>query len=210
MGWLDRVAGDGPSAEEASRTPDGADRGSGEERTSLGLKALFDGVADDDSHSVLDLGRGAASSFVVYGRYARRIRFADLLRPERRPDLDAAMAASVPPQPDHPYDLILAWDLLDRIADSQREAVVRRLAELAAPGARIHVLVDASDQPEVRQFRFAVLEEDKLRYEPAGPDRPAGDRLLPAEVERLLDPWEVVRAFTSRSGMREYVGILRG
>jgi hypothetical protein len=209
MGWLGRIAGDGPPGAEVSPDVDEADGSRGEERTSLGLKALFDGVVRDDAHSVLDLGRASSSSFGVYGRYARRIRFADLLRPERRPDLDAALAASVPPQPDHPYDLILAWDLLDRIAASQREAVVRRLAELSAPRARIHVLVEASDQAEVRQFRFAVLEEDKVRYEPAGPDRPAGDRLLPAEVERLLDPWEVVRAFTSRSGMREYVGILR-
>jgi hypothetical protein len=209
MGWLERISGEAPQAAEVSTASGEAERSSGEERTSLGLKALFDGVVPDDGHSVLDLGRSSHSSFNVYSRFARRIRFADLLRPERRPDLDAAMSASVPAQPEQPYDLILAWDFLDRVAASQREAVVGRLAELSAPLARIHVLVDGSDLPEVRQFRFAVLEVDKVRYEPAGPARPAGDRLLPAEVERLLHPWEVVRAFTSRSGMREYVGILR-
>ncbi len=209
MGWLDRIGGDAPPAAEVSPASQEAEPDRGEERTSLGLKALFDGVVPDDAHSVLDLGRSSASSFTVFGRYARRIRFADVLRPERRPDLGAALDASVPVQPQHPYDLILAWDLLDRIADGQRKSVVNRLAERSAPRARIHVLVDASDRPEVQQYRFNVLDVDKVRYEPAGPDRPAGDRLLPAEVERLLDPWEVVRAFTSRSGMREYVGILR-
>ena len=209
MGWLDRIGGDGPPAAAPASASEAVERTVGDERTSLGLKALFEGVAADQPHSVLDLGRSSRPSFDVYSKYARRIRFSDLLRSERRPDLEAAMAVSVPAQPQHPYDLIFAWDLLDRIAASQREMVVRRLAELAAPRARIHVLVDASDQPEVKQYGFSVLAEDKVRYEPAGPDRPAGDRLLPAEVERLLEPWEVVRAFTSRSGMREYVGVLR-
>lgn len=210
MGWLDRIAGEAPQAAEVPPEGEAVEPDRGEERTSLGLKELFDGVVSDDAHSVLDLGRAAASSFTVFGRYARRIRFADLLRDERRPDLSAAMAASVPVQPDHPYDLILAWDLLDRIDAGERGMVVRRLAELSAPRARIHVLVNASDRPLIQRYQYAVVALDKVRQELDGPERPVGDRMLPAEVERLLDPWEVVRAFSSRSGMREYVGVLRG
>lgn len=209
MGWLDRFAGEAAPPTDPSPAEVEAESTPGEERPSLGLKALFDGVVADDAHAVLDLGRASRSSFAVFTRFARRVRFADLLREERRSDLGSALEASVPAQPGHPYDLILAWDLLDRIGAEERGVVVSRLAELAAPRARIHVLVDASDRAEVPSSSFTVVDLDRVRYEPAGPDRPAGDRLLPAEVERLLEPFEVVRAFTSRSGMREYVGILR-
>lgn len=205
MGWLDRFTGEDAPVAETAPEPDAPE---GLERPSLGVKALFDGIELDAAHSVLDMGRASESSFNVYGRYARRIRFADLLRDDRRPDLPRALDASVPPQPDRPYDLILAWDLLDRVAPESRAPLVARLAELSAPRARLHVLVDASDHPTVQPFHFTVLDVDRVRYTPAGAERPARGRLLPAEVERLLAPFEVVRAFTSRSGMREYVGIL--
>ena len=46
-----------------------------------------------------------------------------------------------------------------------------------------------------------------MRYEPAGAPRPARSPLLPAEVERLLAPFHVVRAFTLKGGLREYLGV---
>jgi len=205
VGWLDRFTGEDAQVAETVSEPEAPDA---LDRPSLGVKALFDGVELDAAHSVLDLGPSSESSFNVYGRYARRIRFADLLREERRRDLSRALDDSVPPQPDRPYDLILAWDLLDRIPSESRAPLVARLAELSAPRARLHVLVDASDRITVQPYHFTLLDVDRVRYTPAGTERPAREGLLPAEVERLLAPFEVVRAFTSRSGMREYVGIL--
>jgi len=99
--------------------------------------------------------------------------------------------------------------VLDRLGPEAREPLVGRLADRSAPGARVHVLVDASDATMVRPYRFTVVDVDRVRYDPDGPEQMARPRLLPAEVERLLRPFEVVRAFTSQSGMREYVGIRR-
>jgi len=206
VGWLDRITGEDPPV--AEQTPEPTEP-EALDRPSLGVKALFDGVTPDSAHSVLDLGRASESSFNVYARFARRIRFADLLRAERRADLDRALGESVPAQPDRPYDLILVWDLLDRVAPESRAPLIARLAERAAPRARLHVLVEASDRSAVQPFHFTVLDVDRVRYTPDGPERPARGRLLPAEVERLLQPFEVARAFTSRSGMREYMGILQ-
>jgi hypothetical protein len=179
------------------------------ERRSLGVAALFEGVRPSAEHAVLDMGRAAEASLEVYGRYARNVRFADLLRDERRRIWSSALEASVPVQPQRPYDIILGWNVLDRLGPEARAPLVERLAERSAPGARIHVLVDATEDRTVRPLRFTVLDVDRVRYEPDGPEEMARPRLLPAQVERLLDPFEVVRAFTSRSGMREYVGVRR-
>ena len=207
MGWLDRWMGGGDEAARATE-PEEPKNGS-TERRSLGVAALFDGVEPSADHAVLDLGRAAEASLEVYGRYARRIRFADLLREERRRMWTVALEDSVPAQPERPYDLILGWDVLDRLGPEAREPLVGRLADRSAPGARVHVLVDASDATMVRPYRFTVMDVDRVRYDPDGPEQMARPRLLPAEVERLLRPFEVVRAFTSQSGMREYVGIRR-
>jgi len=214
MNWLARLVGAAEPAPtvEGATSPD-EEAAARQVRPSLGVGAVFDGVAPDRGHAVLDLGRAAEASFEVYGRYARRIRFADLLPTDGAGSLSAAtqasIDASIPAQPDHPYDLILAWDVLDRVAREGREPLVRALADRSCEGARLHIVVDPSEAPKTMRYRFTAVDVDRVRYEPTGEVVRAAPPLLPAEVERLLDPFEVVRAFTSRSGLREYVAIRR-
>jgi hypothetical protein len=46
-----------------------------------------------------------------------------------------------------------------------------------------------------------------MRCEATGPARSTPPRLLPAQVERVLAPFKVVRAFTLKGGLREYVAV---
>jgi len=213
MNWLARLVGGGektPTLDDASDAPVREDS---QVRPSLGVGAVFDGLRENGDHAVLDLGRSAEASFEVYGRYARRIRFADLLRTDVAESLAAAtpasLDASIPAQADHPYDVILAWDVLDRVAREGREPLMHALAERSAVGARMHIVIDPSEAPTTTRYRFTAVGVDRVRYEPAGEVVRAAPPILPAEVERLLDPFEVLRAFTSRSGLREYVAIRR-
>ncbi|HUF76400.1 MAG TPA: hypothetical protein VMM35_08980, partial [Longimicrobiales bacterium] len=137
---------------------------------------------------------------------ARRIRFADLLAAASQGGWAGALS-DMPAQPDRPYDLVFAWDILDRLAPEERPRLVARLAELTSRDARLYVTVDASGRSTTEPLRFSVVDVDRLRYESAGPSRPSRSPLLPAEVERLLAPFQVVRAFTLKGGLREYVGV---
>lgn len=180
------------------------------ERAAPGVAALFDGLSADRSHAVLDLGPAAESQLEFYGRFARRIRFADLItEPPHGPEWAAALRA-LPPHPDRPYDLVLAWNILDRIWPEERPPLVRRLAELTAPGARLYAAVNASGEPVAPPLRFTLLALDRIRQEAMGPPRPTHEPLLPAQLERLLAPFEVVRAFTLRGGLREYFAVRKG
>jgi len=179
------------------------------ERATLGVATLFDGVREDRSHAVLDLGPADGSSLEVYGRFAGRVRFADLSAMAGSDGWGAALDA-LPPQPERPYDLLFVWDLLDRATPEVRPRLVARLAEICAPDARLHLMVEASDRGTTRPFRFSLVGTDRMRYEATGDQGAAGPRLLPAEVERLLSPFKVVRAFTSQVGMREYVAVRGG
>jgi hypothetical protein len=158
---------------------------------------------------VLDLGPAAGPSLEVYGRFARWIRFADLLDAASHGGWAAALG-DLPPHPERPYDLVFAWDILDRIFPEERPRLIARLAELSAPRARMYVAVDASGRSAVQPLGFRLLDVDSVGYEPTGPPRPPLPPLLPAEVERLLSPFRVSRAFTVKGGLREYVAVRGG
>jgi len=172
-----------------------------------GVAALLDGVSEDRTHAVLDLGAAADVTLRLYARFARWVRFADLLGEggwARGAGSPTGMWTAIPPQPEHPYDLVLGWDVLDRLFPEHRPRLVERLAELTAPGARLH-LVTRADDTLARPLRFTLLDVNRFRYEPAGTAPLPRPRLLPAELTKLLLPFQVLHAFTLRNGLREYV-----
>ena len=200
-----RNAGDAPP----QRPAHGRRAGRWEERSAPGVAALLDGVAEDGSHSILDLGTAAPSSLGIYGRYGRRVRFAEVLDAARSAEGWPAALRALPPQPEDPYDLVFAWDILDRLYPQERPRLVEHLVRITRPGARLHAVVESSERSTTTPLRYAVLDEGRVQYQPVGPPRPAREPLLPAEVERLLAPFEVDRAFTLKGGLREYVAIYR-
>ncbi len=203
MTWLRRIGRASPPASEAAgeRVPRST------ERASPGIAALLEGIAEDRSHSVLDLGPAAEHSLRVYSRFARRIRFAGLL--DSLSEGWEAARSTVPPQPEAPYDLLFGWDVLGRLPPDVRPSLVDWLAEVSAPNARLHVVLAAPEVTEIHPYRFSLLEVDRIRCDPTGPARPAPSHLLPAEVEKLLMPFHVTRAFTLKGGLREYVAVRR-
>lgn len=195
-----------------------ADAGSGDEesaapasveRASPALAALFEGLHDDGRHTVLDLGRAGGRRLRLLGRFARQIRFAGLVPLPPRGDALTAALEALPPNPDRPYDVVLAWDALDRIDPEERPMLVERIVELTAPGALIYLVVESSGAVLTRPVRLTLVELDRVSQEPVGPPEPARPNLLPGHVERLLDPFEVRHAFSLRIGLREYVAVKR-
>lgn len=178
------------------------------EKVAPGITALLDGLSEDRSHSVLDLGPAASSSLGVYARYARWIRFADLLAEGVFGDAWLTALKEIPAHAERPYDLVLAWNLLDRVAPEERPQLAKRLAEITAPGARMYVVVNTTGEASPQSF--ALLDAERMRYEPGTSGRTPWPPLLPAEVERLLAPFVVTRAFTSKVGLREYVAMRKG
>jgi hypothetical protein len=180
------------------------------ERAAPGVAALFDGIGEDRSHSVLDLGTAADTSLRVYGRFARRIRFVDLVGNSRSSAAWAETLTSLPEQAEQPYDLLFAWDILDRLFAEERPGFVAHLRKVSAPDARLHLVVDNSQGATTQPRRFTLTDVDRMSCAPAGPSRPARRRLLPGEVERVLAPFRVVRGFTLKGGLREYVAVRTG
>jgi hypothetical protein len=206
VSWLSRI-GRGVPREAKSEAAQGEVGLPRVERSAPGIASLFSNLDEDGSHAVLDLGPASESSFRIYSRFARRIRFAGILEAPSRGETWTAALRLLPDKVDTPFDLVLAWNLLDRVPPELRSPVVERLARITVRGARLYVLVDASGESICYPLRFTLPGLDMVSHQIIGEPYPAGSRLLPAEVKRLLEPFQVVQAFTLKDGFREYLGV---
>jgi len=179
-------------------------------RRSPALEALFGMLHGDGRHCILDLGEADGRRLRLLGRFARSVRFAGLLPSESGGEEWLSALASLPSHPRRAYDVVLAWDLLDRVPASHRAEVVARIAEITTESARLYAVVDSSTSPTRRLVSFTLTDLEHVSEREIGLPQPAAAPLLPAQVERALAPFQVARAFTLRSGQREYVATKAG
>ena len=175
------------------------------ERRSPGLALLFEGLSGDGRHAVLDLGLASASRLTLLGPFSRQIRFAGLVPPDPTTS-EVPLVESIPADPRRPFDVVLAWDILDYLGESGGTALVRRLDAVTTDDAVLYATVSSATaggaSPSVRMELVAL---DRVRHDPTGSTRPTSGSLLPARVEKVLSPFRVVRAISLRMGLREYV-----
>ncbi len=206
MIWRERVR----RAPEPSRPSESASGVPGPaERASPGLAALFESLGAGAVHSVLDLGPANGRHLKVLSRVARQIRFAGLVPRSCVGEAWAVALRALPPNVDFPYDVVLAWDLLNLLDPDERAAAMTHLADITASRARLHVIVDGTGATTIQPLAFTLLEPGRIAEQATGPRAPVSHPLLPAQVERVLAPFEVVRAFVLRTGVREYVAMKR-
>ncbi len=204
VGWLRRPGPRKPGSEGESE-PEKM-----EEASVPGVASLFRECVSLQPHAVLDLGPANSASLAVHGQVARRVRFLDLFSSPDGPRSGLSETLdTLPPDPPHPFDVVFAWNALDRLFPEERPLLVARLAEFATPSALLHIMVEMSDTSTVRAHRFSLLDAERVTYLRRSPTPRYLPPLLPAEVERLLHPFRVLRAFTLKAGFREYVASLQ-
>lgn len=174
------------------------------ERASPGLAAVFDELKRDGRHSILDLGSAEGRRLRLLVGFARQIRFAGVI-PRIGSDAWPRAIDALVPNPGLPYDVVLAWDVLEQIDETERGPLIERLAEITGRKALLYAVVDASGSVTRRPHSFTMIDHGRLELRAVGPAVPPRASLLPAQVERALEPFQVVRAFSLRSGLREYV-----
>ncbi|MGE0160583.1 MAG: hypothetical protein AB7T31_14330 [Gemmatimonadales bacterium] len=137
--------------------------------------------------------------------FGRRVRFAGLVPRSFAGEEWRSALQALPPHDAAPYDVVLGWDLLIWLDPDERAAATARLAEIAAPRARIHFIVDGTGATTAQPREYTLVGTERVAERVVGPTAPVSHPLLPAQLERALSPLLVVRAFVLRSGEREFV-----
>lgn len=185
------------------------------DRAMPGLADLLAGLPDDGSARLLDLGALVVANYELYVRHARRIRFADAWRealPTPGPGVDPCVdPARAVPRPDRtaPYDVVLAWDVLDCLDPENAVAMVRQVASVCRPRARLHALFTGTGNRPTRPTRYAIIGVGRVRPLDVGSRQVPATGMAPAELERRLSPFAVEHSCVLRHGAREVVAVLR-
>jgi len=89
---------------------------------------------------------------------------------------------ALPPNDSSPYDVVLGWDLLIWLDPDERAAATARLAEITAPRARIHLIVDGTGAATAQPLEYTLVGAGRLAEQAVGPlervSHPSRRRLL--------------------------------
>ena len=152
---------------------------------SPGLSALFEALSGDRGYSILDLADHAGNSHLeVLGQFSRQIRFAGLAPSPPHGDAFASALLELPPGP-CAYDIVLAWDVMDRLGPHERERLMDYLVEVTAPRAWLHAVVDSSGDESAPPLRFTLIDLDRVSRQAVGPPEPLAPQLLPRHARSM-------------------------
>ena len=184
------------------------------EHQTLGLGWVLRDLERRRRPRVLDLGPALGASVEFLARYSVQLFIADLYRSVRSstgqlpPDasrLLRLLGEQLPLPEEGPFDLILAWDLLNYFAADQLEALGQHLGELCRPGGQMFALVATRGPISDRPRTFEILAEDALRYGAGAANERPSPGYRETALERLLDAFSVQTSYLLRNGMQEYI-----
>lgn len=205
--WRSRV--ETASIEEVPPEPPGPQI---ETHSSPGLEEAVRAVPDDGARKVLDLGPSVADNVEFVSSFASYLHIVDAI--DRSPSASGTEGGgfgrlgtlqALVKRHRRSFDLVLAWDLLNYLSKDQAERLMRAVAELCLPNARLHAIVFATDTMPVVPNRYRIVDSARLAYEPGTTELRGVPSLPPAAVEKLLKGFRIEHSFVLQHGVREYV-----
>lgn len=165
---------------------------------------LVEGLPASGGARVLDLGAACQENLAFFAPLCRTYAIADLHLP-----LPMGKELWPPPLPRPgvaaPFDLILAWDLLNYLAPDELSKMAELLVALSRRGTRLFGLIYTSAEMPTRSGRFRVAGRSTLAYGERSSVRRAAPRYREPDLLRSLRGFAVERVFLLRHGVEEYV-----
>ena len=180
----------------------------------LALKYVLRRLLEKRRARVLDLGAATGPNVSFVGQYAPKLYIADLhhtLRsragglPKDTKLLERLLTKELPPDELGPFDLILAWDLLNYLSGEQVASLGRQLARLCRPDSLIFALITNSKEMPSQPIGFRIIDTDTLSYTIDSEIGRPSPLFKEPDLKRWLTDFEVETSFLLRNGFQEYV-----
>jgi hypothetical protein len=182
-----------------------------QEVSTLVLAPALEELAWRPTPRVLDLGPAVAANVELFAQENAQVHVADLhatlLDQEISPATNTTVWERALPPREKPFDLILAWDLLNYLQPEAITALARALARLSHPETLLAAWIAIRDPLPVRPGRYAIMDRNTLRYTPdpsSSATRPS-PRYREMQLVRWLEGFTVHKAFLMRHGVQEYL-----
>jgi hypothetical protein len=181
---------------------------------SLGLNVLLDGMRDDESYSILDLGSALEENVRFWSQFSCKLHIQDLYHSYRDRKAavgpaeeleEAAISALLPFGDETVFDIILVWDLFNYFSMRELEVIVQRLSRWCRPGTKLFMMISDLPNIPVSPTMFRILNREQMIHEmPTKETRPC-PRHQPRDIARLMTRFTVSCSFLLRRGIQEYV-----
>jgi hypothetical protein len=176
------------------------------------FRKLVSRLGNDAAHHILDLQSAIGANVEFFSRFSCRLQIVDLLTTIAAGDVQPLVSADpgaafrrVLPSPAEPYDVVLAWEVLNYLNRDQFRCLVEHLGGLCRPGALMLVFIATTKEIPARPPLFKIVDDQTLRWEPATAAMRPAPRFPPALVERLTQGFVVVHSVLMRQGVQEYL-----
>ena len=182
-------------------------------QTSLALKSLLHSLDGSTRPSVLDLGAATGENLAFLSGLGARLSIADLYRSllPVRDQLGPASDPSsffddlLPGVPGAPFDVILAWDVLNYMTPEEIAWLTTSVGRRSKPGAVMLAFVASSGEIPVRPATYNILDEETLAVSAAAPRRRPAPRYSEPMLLRLMPGMSVESRFQLRNETVEYL-----
>jgi hypothetical protein len=181
--------------------------------SSLALQALLPQLGRGGERRVLDLGPAVGANVSFFAKRTCTLFIADLhhtlfpasplLSRRQQRSFDATLLGELPDR--GPFDLVLAWDLLNYLTHDEISALGDRLSELSAPGAVLFALIATRKQMPNRPMTFSILGPDQLEYELDNSVTRSAPQYKEPDLSRAMPAFTVESTYLLRNGMQEYL-----
>lgn len=180
----------------------------------LALKYVLRRLMEKRHARVLDLGAAIGPNVSFVGRYAPKLYISDLYntlrsRPGGLPrdpkQLERLFTQELPSSELGPFDLVLAWDLLNYLTGEQLASLGRHLARLCRQDSLVFALFTNSKEMPSLPIGFRIIDTDTLAYTIDSDIGRRAPLFKEPDLKRLLPDFEVETSFLLRNGFQEYV-----
>jgi hypothetical protein len=178
------------------------------------LKVVLRRLLDKPGCRVLDLGPALGGNVGFLSRYAPKLFIADLYNtlrsrsaglPSEPKKLERLISQDLPAGLDGPFDLILAWDLLNYFGTVQMSSLARRLAGHCHADSLVFALISTLKRIPDRPIKFEIVDVETLRYTIDSPLGRSSPMHKEPDLNRGLPGFEVEASFLLRNGLQEYI-----
>ena len=104
-----------------------------------------------------------------------------------------------------PFDLILAWDLLNYLTGEQMAVLGKQLARICRRESLVFALITNAKEMPVQPIRFRIIDNDTLSYTIDSELGRPSPLFKEPDLNRWLPDFEVETSFLLRNGLQEYV-----
>lgn len=186
-------------------------------RQSRGLEEFFAYIRDQSGLTILDLGGATQENVSFITNLGHRLYSEDFLQilnetfgvndtvDQSNPGRIEYFLRQALDYPEHHFDGVLIWDVLEYLAPALLTAVVERLHAIVRPKSYMLSFFHSDDKLEAVPFyTFRIQEVNLLQVAQQGMHRPA-QLYNNRSLEKLFGKFESVKFFLSRDRLREVI-----